>query len=73
MYVAILCVYLEPVGAKAPTFSSASTSFTFKHRIGDNFGLLCQAQAFPVPLIRYFSLILFCWSGVAHSIIYVTQ
>lgn len=49
------CVYLEPVGAKAPTFSSASTSFTFKHRIGDNFGLLCQAQAFPVPLIRYFS------------------
>lgn len=44
---------LEPVGAKAPTFSSASSSFTFKHRIGDQFSLLCQAQAFPVPLIRY--------------------
>lgn len=46
--------YLEPVGAKALTISSASPSFTFKHRIGDNFGLLCQAQAFPAQLIRYF-------------------
>lgn len=45
-----LCV--EPVGAKAPTFSMTSKSYTFVQSAGDNFALLCQAQAFPVPLIR---------------------
>lgn len=44
---------LEPVGAKAPTFATSSKSFTFVQSCGDNFALLCQAQAFPVPLIRY--------------------
>lgn len=43
---------LEPVGAKAPTFSSASKGSIFVQMTGDSFALLCQAQAFPVPLIR---------------------
>lgn len=54
------CVYkhkfnfcIEPVGAKAPTFSTTSKSFTFVELAGNSFALLCQAQAFPVPLIRY--------------------
>lgn len=42
----------EPVGSKAPTFSAESKSFTFVRPIGHSFALLCQAQAFPVPLIR---------------------
>jgi len=45
-------ISVEPVGTKAPTFSSDSSSFTFKKRNGESFGLLCQAQAFPVPFIR---------------------
>lgn len=43
----------EPVGAKAPTFSSASKGSIFVQNVNDSFALLCQAQAFPVPLIRY--------------------
>lgn len=43
----------EPVGAKAPTFSSDTKSWTFVRQTGDDFALLCAAQAFPVPLIRY--------------------
>lgn len=47
----ILCA--EPVGAKAPTFSSDTKSWTFVRQTGEDFALLCAAQAFPVPLIRY--------------------
>lgn len=43
---------IEPVGAKAPTFSSQYKSYTFVQKTNDSFALLCQAQAFPVPLIR---------------------
>lgn len=43
---------IEPVGAKAPTFSTDSKSSTFVRAIGQSFGLLCQAQSFPVPLFR---------------------
>lgn len=43
----------EPVGSKAPTFSTASKISMFVQKSGDNLALLCQAQAFPVPLIRY--------------------
>lgn len=45
-------IFTEPVGAKAPTFSSADLSRTIAHRIGQGFSLLCQAQAFPVPMFR---------------------
>lgn len=44
---------IEPVGAKAPTFSTELKSSTFQKRIGHSFGMLCQAQAYPVPLIRF--------------------
>lgn len=43
----------EPVGAKAPTFSSDSKGSIFVRQEGTSFAMLCQAQAFPVPLIRY--------------------
>lgn len=42
----------EPVGAKAPTFSSESKGSIFVRPVASSFALLCQAQAFPVPLIR---------------------
>ncbi|CAD7012102.1 unnamed protein product [Ceratitis capitata] len=41
----------EPVGAKAPTFSSDSKGSIFVRTVGSSFALLCQAQAFPVPII----------------------
>lgn len=44
---------LEPVGAKAPTFSSDSKGSIFERTVNSSFALLCQAQAFPVPLMRY--------------------
>lgn len=44
---------VEPIGYKAPSLSSNAESITFKHAIGQSFGLLCQAQAFPVPVFRY--------------------
>lgn len=50
---------LEPVGSKAPTFSAESKSFTFVKYVNQSFGLLCQAQAFPVPLIRFVFFIKF--------------
>lgn len=40
----------EPVGSKAPSFSTEGTSI--KRQAIQNFALLCQAQAFPVPLFR---------------------
>lgn len=40
----------EPVGSKAPSFSTEGTSI--KRQAVQNFALLCQAQAFPVPLFR---------------------
>jgi len=47
---------LEPVGAKAPTFSSDSKGSIFERSIHASFALLCQAQAFPVPIIRQVSV-----------------
>lgn len=47
---------VEPIGYKAPSLSSNAESITFKHAIGRSFGLLCQAQAFPVPVFRYDTL-----------------
>lgn len=42
----------EPVAAKKPSFNTDSTNFGFQKHQGQSFALLCQAQAFPVPLIR---------------------
>ncbi len=44
--------FVEPIGSKAPSLSSNAESITFKHSVNSSFGLLCQAQAYPVPLIR---------------------
>lgn len=46
-------MFAEPVGAKAPTFSSDSKRSDFIRIVNTSFALLCQAQAFPVPRIRY--------------------
>lgn len=46
----------EPVGAKPPTFSNDFYSFSYIRSAGQSFALLCQAQAFPVPIIRYVTL-----------------
>lgn len=40
----------EPVGSKPPSFSTEGTSI--KRQAAQNFALLCQAQAFPVPIFR---------------------
>lgn len=43
---------IEPVGAKAPIFSTDLKSGSFMRKSGQGFGLLCQAQAYPVPAFR---------------------
>lgn len=45
----------EPVGSKSPTFSSDSKGSIFVRHEHSSFAMLCKAQAFPVPLIRYVS------------------
>lgn len=44
--------YAEPVGSKAPSFSTESALSSIKRHQGQSFALLCQAQAFPVPIFR---------------------
>ncbi|XP_059477743.1 cell adhesion molecule Dscam2 isoform X45 [Neocloeon triangulifer] len=50
-------VITEPVGSKAPAFSTDSKSFTFDRQTGQSFGLLCLAQGFPVPAFRWYKFI----------------
>ncbi|XP_070066217.1 cell adhesion molecule Dscam1 isoform X14 [Drosophila virilis] len=50
-------VITEPIGARVPSFSGESKSFTFVKEISTSFALLCQAQAFPVPIIRWYKFI----------------
>nr|NP_001246177.1 down syndrome cell adhesion molecule 1, isoform BR [Drosophila melanogaster]AFH07932.1 down syndrome cell adhesion molecule 1, isoform BR [Drosophila melanogaster] len=50
-------VITEPVSAKGPTFASDMKSYTFVRHFGQSFALLCQAQAYPVPLIRWYKFI----------------
>lgn len=45
----------EPVGSKAPTFSTDANSISFTRNVDQSFGLLCQAQAYPAPLFRQVS------------------
>lgn len=42
----------EPVGAKAPSFSTSAKSSLFFYSAGSNIAILCPAQAFPVPMFR---------------------
>ncbi|XP_034653892.1 Down syndrome cell adhesion molecule-like protein Dscam2 isoform X8 [Drosophila subobscura] len=50
-------VITEPIGARAPTFSSDYNSFSYARAVGQSFALLCQAQAYPVPLMRWYKFI----------------
>lgn len=43
---------VEPVGAKAPSFQSDFIGNVMRKHERQSFAMLCQAQAFPVPLIR---------------------
>lgn len=43
---------IEPVGSKAPTFSTELKSISIEKHFGQSFALLSNAQGFPVPLIR---------------------
>uniref|UniRef100_A0A182K8V3 Ig-like domain-containing protein n=1 Tax=Anopheles christyi TaxID=43041 RepID=A0A182K8V3_9DIPT len=45
-----------PVGSKPPTFSSESKGSIFDKAANSSFALLCQAQAFPVPIMRLIEL-----------------
>lgn len=40
------------MGSKAPTFASETKTWSFVKPLGEAVVLMCQAQAFPVPLIR---------------------
>lgn len=42
----------EPVGAKAPAFPSEAATFNHRSPIDSTISLICQAQAYPVPIIR---------------------
>lgn len=46
-------LFSDPVGSKAPSFSTTSISATFKMRFGQGFSLLCPAQGFPPPAFKY--------------------
>ncbi|XP_072939083.1 cell adhesion molecule Dscam1 isoform X15 [Epargyreus clarus] len=50
-------VITEPVGSKSPTFSSDVQFSGIIRKTGQDFSLLCQAQAFPVPLFRWYKFI----------------
>ncbi|KAF4517352.1 hypothetical protein B566_EDAN011739 [Ephemera danica] len=45
-------VITEPVGAKAPSFSSNTKISSFLTKSKEGYALLCQAQGFPVPSFR---------------------
>lgn len=45
---------VEPVGFKAPAFSSDASTFSIRWEQSSELALLCQAQAYPIPIQRYF-------------------
>lgn len=45
-------IYTEPIGLKAPAFSNDAYSQSFIRGEHQSFGLLCNVQAFPIPIIR---------------------
>lgn len=61
-----LISFQEPVGHKAPTFSTDAKSITYDRHASTSFALLCPAQAYPQPLFRYTVLIGF-WIGLRKS------
>lgn len=59
-------IILEPIGSKAPAFSNDATSSSYTRSVGQSFGLLCQAQAFPVAIFRQVYLCTFL-EPILHS------
>ncbi|XP_050305214.1 cell adhesion molecule Dscam2 isoform X35 [Anthonomus grandis grandis] len=47
-------VITEPVGSRAPSFSTESEVFTMKRPVGSDLALLCPAQGFPSPVFRWY-------------------
>ncbi|XP_055593965.1 cell adhesion molecule Dscam2 isoform X15 [Uranotaenia lowii] len=50
-------VITEPIGLKAPSFSSTARSSSFVEASNRTLALFCQAQAFPVPIFRWYKYI----------------
>lgn len=48
-----VCPLSEPIGFKKPALSVETEALRFTRRSGRDFGLLCEAQGFPVPSTRY--------------------
>lgn len=42
----------EPIGSKAPAFNNDASQFVAFREQGSQITLLCNAQAFPVPIYR---------------------
>lgn len=45
-------VSLEPVGRVSPKIPKSAKSDSFEVKSGSMYSLLCEAQAFPVPIFR---------------------
>ncbi|XP_049290926.1 Down syndrome cell adhesion molecule-like protein Dscam2 isoform X32 [Anopheles funestus] len=50
-------VITEPIGSKAPTFASDENSRSYTKMSDHSLALFCQAQAFPVPITRWYKYI----------------
>lgn len=45
-------IFTEPVGFKAPVFNSDMKKIWLEKPDSSHIALFCQAQAYPVPMIR---------------------
>ena len=45
-------VFIDPVGAKRPAFSSEARLVWFDKVAAHSFALLCEAQSYPIPSFR---------------------
>ncbi|XP_070066213.1 cell adhesion molecule Dscam1 isoform X7 [Drosophila virilis] len=50
-------VITEPIGSKAPAVPTGVQTFQQHVPLGFSFAMLCQAQAFPVPVFRWYKFI----------------
>ncbi|XP_021929580.1 Down syndrome cell adhesion molecule-like protein Dscam2 isoform X6 [Zootermopsis nevadensis] len=50
-------VITEPVGRVSPKFPKSAKSDSFEMNSGSMYSLLCEAQAFPVPIFRWYKFI----------------
>lgn len=57
----VSCFITEPIGSRAPTFQSEFRGNMLNKPTGHSFALLCQAQAYPIPLMRLVTLEKACW------------